>query len=88
MADCFDKILKASRSSEVTRYKVMIKLMKDLENGLSDTLRVRNCLLLLVSLAFNQKYCDYTDNLGKSRAELSRSERTDLKNILKWEFMN
>ena len=88
MADCFDKILKVSRKSEVMTYKVIIKLMRDLENGLSDTLRVKNCLLLLVSLAFNQECCDYTDNLGKSRAELSGSERMDLKNILKWEFIN
>jgi hypothetical protein len=66
----------------------MIRLMRDLEDGFSDTLRVRNCLLLLLNLAFNQEYCDYTDNLGKSSTELSMSERTDLKNILKWEFNN
>ncbi|MHA1915038.1 MAG: hypothetical protein ACW97V_11800 [Promethearchaeota archaeon] len=62
--------------------------MRDLEDGSSDNLRIRNCLLLLINLAFNQEYCDYTDNLGKSSIELSRTDKINLKNILRWEFNN
>lgn len=36
MEDCFDKILEANSNSKVTQYKVIIKLMKDLQDGLSN----------------------------------------------------
>ena len=88
MDDCFDKILKVSHNSEVTKYKVIIKLMRDLEDGLSDTLRARNCLLFIINLCFNQEYCDYTDSLGKASDELSKANKIELKNILRWELNN
>ena len=88
MDDCFDKILKASHNSEVTKYKVIIKLMRDLEDGLPDTLRARNCLLFIINLCFNQEYCDYTDSLGKASDELSEANKNELKNILRWELKN
>jgi len=88
MEDCFDKILKASSNSDVVKYKVIIKLVKDLENGISDALRFRNCLLLLVNLCFKQEYCDYTDRIGRPSQELSEQEKVQMIELLKSEFNN
>lgn len=88
MDDCFDKILKASSSSDVTQYKVIIKLIKDLEDGISNTLRFRNCLIFLINLCFEQEYCDYTDRIGKHTIDLSENERTQMLDVLKGEFYN
>jgi hypothetical protein len=88
MDDCFDRILKESSNSDVTQYKVIIKLMKDLEDGISNALRVRNCLILLINLCFEQKYCDYTDRIGKQSQDLSEDERTQMLDVLRWEVYN
>ncbi|MFW9882640.1 MAG: hypothetical protein ACFFG0_56985 [Candidatus Thorarchaeota archaeon] len=88
MEDCFDKIIKASCNSEVTKYKVMIELMKDLEEGTSNALRVRNCLLFLINLCFIEKSADHLDNIGKNVKELSKTERTQMKELLKYEIIH
>ena len=88
MDDCFDKILKASSNSDVTKYKVIVQLMKDLEDDISNALRVRNCLIFLINLCFEKDYGDYTDRLGKHSQELSKNERFQMQEILKWEFNN
>ncbi|MHA2281258.1 MAG: hypothetical protein ACXAC5_10430 [Promethearchaeota archaeon] len=88
MDDCFDKILEANSKSVVMKYKVIIELMKDLENGLSNALRVRNCLIFLLNLSFNEGYGDYLDNIGKRPQELSESERYEMYELLKGECNN
>ncbi len=88
MDDCFDKILKASSKSDVTQYKVIIKLIKDLEDGISNTLRFRNCLIFLINLCFEQEYCDYTDRIGRHTLDLSEDERTQMFDVLRWEVNN
>jgi len=88
MDDCFDKILKASSNSEISKYKVIVKLMKDLEEGISDTLRIRNCLIFLINTCFEQNYGDYTDRIGKHSHELSPEEKTQMLDLLKLEFYN
>jgi hypothetical protein len=88
MDDCLDKILKVNRKSDISKYKVIIQLMKDLENDISNALRVRNCLILLINLSFSQEYCDYTDRIGKSSHELSNQEKIYMRDLLKYEFHN
>ena len=88
MDDCFDKILEANSKNDVTKYKVIIKLMKDLENGISNALRVRNCLIFLLNLSFNEGYGDYLDRIGKQSHELSENERYDMNELLRWECNN
>ncbi|MFX1374864.1 MAG: hypothetical protein ACFFA0_03525 [Promethearchaeota archaeon] len=88
MNDCFDKILELNSNSDETKYKVIIELMKDLEDGISNALRIRNCLLILINLYFEQKHCDYTDLIGKSSQDLSDDERIQMYQVLKWEFNN
>ena len=88
MVDCFDKILKASSNSDVTQYKVIIKLIKDLEDGISNALRFRNCLVFLINLCFKQEYCDYTDRIGKQSQDLSEDERSQMLDVLKGEIYN
>ena len=88
MDDCFDKILKASINSDVTKYKVIVKLMKDLEKGISDTLRIRNCLIFLINTCFEQDYGDYTDRIGKQTYDLSADEKFEMREVLKTEFYN
>jgi hypothetical protein len=88
MDDCFDKILKASSNSEVSKYKVIVKLMKDLEKGISDTLRIRNCLIFLINTCFELDYGDYTDRIGKHTQDLSVEEKLHMREVLKLEFYN
>ncbi len=88
MDDCFDKILKVSTNSDVAKYKVIIKLIKDLENGISDALRFRNCLLFLINTCFKLEYGDYTDRIGKPSQELSAEEKISFQDLLRCEFKN
>ena len=88
MEDCFDKILEANSRSEVTKYKVIIKIMKDLENGLSNAIRVRNCLLFLLNLSLNDGFGDYLDRVGKRSQELNKDERSEMYELLSWECNN
>jgi hypothetical protein len=88
MADCFDKILEANSKSEVTKYKVIIKLMKDLEDGLDNAVRIRNCLIFLLNLSSNEGYGDYLDRIGKQSQELNEDERFDMNELLRWECNN
>ncbi|MHA2181443.1 MAG: hypothetical protein ACXAAH_08475 [Promethearchaeota archaeon] len=88
MDDCFDKILEANSKSEVTKYKVIIKMMKDLEDGLSNALRIRNCLLLLLNLSSTDGYGDYLDRIGKQSHELSENERYQMVELLRRECNN
>ncbi|UCC18929.1 MAG: hypothetical protein JSV62_12585 [Promethearchaeota archaeon] len=88
MADCFDKILEIYDNSEVKRYKALIKLMKELDKEISNAIRVRNCLILLVNLCFNPESPDYAYNKGKSSRELSKDERSEMNELLKCELNN
>ena len=88
MADCFDKILEIYENSEVKRYKALISLMKDLDKEISNAIRVRNCLLLLVNLCFNPESPDFSYNKGKSPRELSKDETFEMHELLRCEFNN
>jgi len=88
MDDCFDKILEAESKNEVTKYKVIIEIMKDLEDGLSNAVRVRNCLLFLLNLSLNDGFGDYLDRVGKRSQELNKNERSELYELLSWECNN
>lgn len=88
MEDCFDKILKASTNSEVSKYKILIELMKDLEDEISNALRVKNCLLFLINLCFEQEYPDYVHNKGKKLKKLSEVERCEMQELLRAELNN
>ncbi len=88
MADCLDEILDIYGNSEVNRYKILISLMKDLDKELSNAIRVRNCLLLLINLFFNPESPDYAYNKGKSPPELSQYEKHEMLELLRCEFHN
>ncbi len=88
MKDCFDKILEENSKGDVGKYKVILKLMKDLENGLTNALRVRNCLLFLLNVTSNDGYGDYLDRIGKRPQELGENERDEMYELLRWECNN
>jgi len=88
MDDCFDKILKIYDNNETMKYKLLIEIMKDLDKEISNTLRIRNCLIFLINLCFNPKYPDYLDSKGKRPRELSEEEKLNMYDILKCEFNN
>jgi len=62
--------------------------MKDLEKGISDALRVRNCLIFLINTCFELDYGDYTDRIGKQPHDLSAEEKIFMLDVLKIEFYN
>ncbi len=88
MADCFDKILEICENSEIKRYQALITLMQDLDKEISNAIRVRNCLILLVNLCFNPDSPDYAYNKGKPLESLSGEERVEMLELLKCEFNN
>ena len=88
MTDCFDKILEVYENSEVKRYTALISLMKQLDKEISNAIRIRNCLILLVNLCFNPEAPDYTYNKGKSPRELSEQERIQMLDLIKSELNN
>ncbi|NVM35042.1 MAG: hypothetical protein HWN81_05570 [Candidatus Lokiarchaeota archaeon] len=88
MADCIDKILEVCENSEVKRYQALIKLMQDLDKEISNTIRVRNCLILLVNLCFNPDSPDYAYNKGKTPKALSEQEKIQMQELLRCEFNN
>ncbi|MFX0003650.1 MAG: hypothetical protein ACFE9C_04005 [Candidatus Hodarchaeota archaeon] len=88
MADCFDKILEIYENSEVKRYKALINLMKELDKEISNAIRVRNCLILLVNLCFNPESPDFSYNRGKSPRELSKDELFEMRELLRCEINN
>jgi hypothetical protein len=88
MADCLDKILKICENSEVKRYQALINLMKDLDKEISNAIRVRNCLILLVNLCFNPESPDYAYNKGKSSRDLSQQEKHQMRELLRCEINN
>jgi len=88
MADCIDKILEICENSEVKRYQALIKLMQELDKEISNAIRVRNCLILLVNLCFNPDSPDYAYNKGKSPKLLSKQEKIEMQELLRCEFNN
>lgn len=88
MADCIDKILKICENSEVKRYQALIKLMQDLDKEISNAIRIRNCLILLVNLCFNPESPDYAYNKGKVPKALSEQEKMEMRELLRCEFNN
>ncbi len=88
MADCIDKILEVCENSEIKRYKALIELMQDLDKEISNAIRVRNCLLLLVNLCFNPESPDFAYNRGKSTKTLSGEEKMEMQELLRCEFNN
>ncbi len=88
MADCVDKILEICENSEIKRYQALIKLMQGLDKEISNAIRVRNCLLLLVNLCFNPESPDYSYNKGKSTHDLSEHEKLEMNELLKCELNN
>ena len=75
-------------NSEVKRYQALINLMKDLDKEISNAIRVRNCLILLVNLCFNPESPDYAYNKGKASRELSQQERHQMQELLRCEINN
>lgn len=88
MADCIDKILKVYDNSEIKRYKALIKLMKELDKEISDAIRIKNCLILLINLCFNPDSPDYAYNRGKTSNILSGDEKLLMQELLRCEFNN
>ncbi len=88
MADCIKKILKIYDKSEVTKYFILIKLMRDLKENSSNILKIRDCLLLLINLSFDLGCPDNFNKKGKIVHQLSREEKNYMCNLLKSEFNN
>ena len=88
MADCIKKILEIYDSSEVTKYFILIKLMRDLKENSSNILKIRDCLLLLINLCFDLGCPDDFNNKGKIVHQLSEKEKSQMCELLKIELNN
>ncbi|MFX1312982.1 MAG: hypothetical protein ACFFHD_10255 [Promethearchaeota archaeon] len=88
MEDCFDKILELYNNRKMNRYEILIEIMNDLENELSNAIKVKNCLIFLINLCFEFQYPDYVHNKGKEPNKLSEVERYELQDLLRAELNN
>ena len=66
---------------------LLIKIMSK-SNGNSDSLELRNCLILLINLFDNHDCADHYNNKGKAVEELSQGEKYTFKKIMSSELMN
>ena len=84
--DCLDKVLKVHESSEITKYFTLIEIMNENKGNLFNSLKLRNCLLLLINLCFRIEDPDYSYNKGKLKDNLTQHEKNELCEILKMEL--
>jgi len=93
MSTCIDKILEFYQNKSLIHTsegriwlgRALIKLMKDLEEGRSNFLEVRNCLILLLNLLTNIEVPDHYHRKGKSLEYLSEKEKRKVFSLLKSE---
>ena len=93
--DCIDKILEFYNNKEIYKYreikirlgKILIELMNQL-NEPGNLIRVQNCLILMITLYFDNEYPDYLHNQGKSINELSEGELKIVYDLLHSELNN
>jgi hypothetical protein len=84
--DCLDEVLKVYESGEIAKYFALIEIMNKKGKDFSNSLKIRNCLLLLINLCFEIKNPDYLFNKGKLKDDLSEHEKSQFFEILKCEF--
>ena len=94
MATCIDRILQFYEDKSLVNTpqgriwlsQVLIRLMKELDEGQSNFLEVRNCLILLLNLFTNIKAPDHYHTKGKSIEDLTEKEKRQLFSLLKSEI--
>ena len=94
MATCIDRILEFYENQKLINTpqgriflsQVIIRLMKELDEGHSNFLEVRNCLILLLNLFTNIEAPDHYHSKGKSVEELTEKEKRELFGLLKSEI--
>ncbi|MGV9204355.1 MAG: hypothetical protein ACOC44_10110 [Promethearchaeia archaeon] len=92
--DCYDRILttykqRANIGSEyfnIWKSKALIKLMSNLRENKSETLKIKNCLIVLINLLYNVNSPDYCTEIGKDKNQLTKEEKKNLEKLLKQEF--
>ena len=81
-----DKSLINTREKRLWFSQILIRLMKELDEGRSNFLEVRNDLILLLNLFTNIAIPDHYHNKGRLNKELSETERRQLFGLLKSEI--
>ena len=92
--NCIDKILEFYEDAEMINSirgkiwfsQILVRLMTDLDSGLTNHLEVRNCLILLLNLASNVDAPDHYHSKGKDSDELSDNEKQHLYEMLQAEL--
>ena len=91
---CIDKILEFYENAEMINSirgkiwfsQILVRLMTELDEGHTNFLEVRNCLILLLNLASNTEAPDLYQNKGKDSGDLSDNEKQDLYELLQSEL--
>ena len=94
MATCIDRILEFYENQSLINTpqgriwlgQTLIRLMNELDEGRTNFLEVRNCLILLLNLFTNIEVPDHYHTKGKSVKELSEKDRAKLFSLLKSEL--
>ena len=94
MATCIDRILEFYENQSLINTpqgriwlsKVILRLMRELDERRSNLLEVRNCLILLLNLFTTIEAPDHYHNKGKSIEELTEKEKRKLFGLLKSEI--
>lgn len=91
--DCIDKLLRAYNKTEKASpdeteekaSQIIVKIMNKFQKH-NDSEYVKNCLLLLINLFYNEDNPDYIHHQGKKVEDISPEEKSLLIKTLKTEF--
>lgn len=82
-----DEEIGLSRFDKVWLSTLLIKIMKNFNEGRTNDLELQNCLILLVNLFSNDDCPDFYNKKGKNVRELLDDDKSNYKDILKSEFL-
>ena len=83
-----DEKINLSLFSKVWLSNLLIKIMKNFNEGRTNDLELQNCLILLVNLFSNDDSPDFYNKKGKNVRELLDDDRCNYIDLLKSEFLN
>jgi hypothetical protein len=82
-----DEEIDLSHFNKVWLSNLLIKIMKNFNQGRTNDLELQNCLILLVNLFSEDDSPDFYNKKGKNARELLNNDKSSYIDVLKSEFL-
>jgi len=82
-----DEEIDVSHFNKVWLSNLLIKIMRNVNEGRTNDLELQNCLILLVNLFSNDDCPDFYNKKGKNVRELLDEDKSNYIDVLKSEFL-